>query len=191
MVKKLWNCRHRCICMINHKQMKTILFFLFLIAPFVNYAQPSILNPDPRAKNAKMPVVFIDSVQMDATNNYLMCIEAKQIADLKVSNGGKYPNGAMFIKLKDHKLLKELMNDKQLSLHDIVKARVEPSEFSKPVIYFLNDKLLTDTARIRIPATRVYAVTITRAAETAYFKTAFPKSLIVTISTHPPVMYIR
>jgi hypothetical protein len=172
--------------------MKKTLLFLLLLVPLVNYAQPSILSPNPHDKPVKMPVIFIDSVQMDSVNNYLMCIEANQIADIRVENGNKYsPNGAMFIKLKDSNLLKTLMNDKQLSLHDIMKVNVESSEFNKPVIYFLNDKLLTDTTRIRIPATRVYAVVVTRAAETAYFKTAFPEALIVTISTRSPEIYIR
>jgi hypothetical protein len=191
-VKKLWNYSHPCIFMIKYKRMKKLLSLLLAIIPLINYAQSSILSPDPHEKTVKMPVIFIDSVRMDSVNNYLMCIETNKIADIRIEKGNKYPpNGAMFIKLKDHNLLKALMDDKQLSLHDIVKANVEPSEFNKSVIYFLNDKLLTDTTRIRIPATRVYTVTVTRANETIYFKTAFPGSLILTIKTHPPVIYIR
>jgi hypothetical protein len=153
--------------------MKKVLPLLFILIPLVNYAQSSILSPDPHEKNVKWPVIFIDSVRMDSINNYLMFIDAKQIADLRIANDGKYPNGAMFIKLKNHKLLEELMNDKQLSPYDIVKGYVQPLDFYAPVIYILNDKLLTDTARIRIPASKVHTVTVTHAAETAYFKRAF------------------
>ncbi|MEB0261026.1 MULTISPECIES: hypothetical protein [unclassified Mucilaginibacter] len=75
---------------------------------------------------------------MDSINNYLAYIDAKEIADIKVTDNSVYPNRAMFIKLKDHQVLKQLMDAKQLSLLDIFKAHADHKEFAMPVIYILN-----------------------------------------------------
>ena len=152
----------------------------------------SSLQPDPHLRSVKDAPVFVDSVELDKGHSILNFIETSEIADIKVIGPGeKFKNGAMYIMLKDPGLLNRLMQEKQLSLMEIMKAKVTPEEVTRPVVYILNDKIVTDTAGIRTPASRVYNVDVIRASETAYFKTAFPSALIVNISTHPPKIYIR
>jgi hypothetical protein len=125
--------------------------------------------------------VFIDSVKF--SENILTYIGPNAINSIDVNKDSKYPNGVIWIKLKDHAILEKLLTDKWLSLSDIAKENLESSERNKPVLYLLNDKLLTDTTGIRIPSLCVSKVMVTKASETNYFKTVLPNVLLMMITT--------
>jgi hypothetical protein len=166
--------------------MKNLIIILLVLVSFKAGAQNS--NPS----EAKIPpVYFIDSVKISDASPYLTYMNTDEVANIHVDKNKTYPNGVIFITLKDHRKLAEMLQDKLLSISDITKANISPSEKNSPVIYLLDDKLLTDTAGIRIPSKFVRQVTLTKADETAYFKTALPNVLLMKIATKPPVIMIR
>jgi hypothetical protein len=125
--------------------------------------------------------VVIDSVKF--SENILTYIGPNAISSLDVNKDSKYPNGVIWIKLKDHAILEKLLNDKWLSLSDIAKENLESIERNKPVLYLLNGKLLTDTTGIRIPSLCLGKILVTKASETNYLKTVLPNVLIMMITT--------
>lgn len=133
---------------------------------------------------ASEPAYIIDSVRLIDGGVYSNYIDPNQIATINVvRDASLYPNGALFISLKDHSILTRLQQDKWLSLSDIASKSIADTGKAKPVLYILNDKLLTDTTGIKIPSICIAGVSLIRASETAYFKTALPDALILMIST--------
>jgi hypothetical protein len=160
--------------------MKILATFLFTLATLAAGAQ------------VKPPLYFLDSIQVSPEYmNYITYLNPDDISAVHVDKDVKYPNGAVFISFKDHTLVDKLLKDKILSLNDIRNANVAKADMRKPVIYLIDDKLLTDTANVRIPSMLVRYVTVVKAAETAYFKTALPNVLLMRISTKPPQLRIR
>ena len=103
----------------------------------------------------------------------------------------KYPGGSIYITLKDHNRLAELMNDKLLSLKQIAYTHVDIAERDKKILYLINDVLLTDTTNVSIPSKYIKKVDVVPAGNMPYFKTAMPNVLLLKISTKDPVMHIR
>jgi hypothetical protein len=166
--------------------MKTIITIFLAIITLTGNAQIK----SPFAEKKSLPAYFLDSVKID--NAYLTYLNPDDIAAVNVYKDAKlYPNGAVFIALKDHTIVNKLLNDKLLSLNDIFKANVHEPDRRKPVVYLINDELLTDTSNIRIPSIFVKYVTIVKASETPYFKTALPNILLMKISTRPPTIRLR
>ncbi|WPU93469.1 hypothetical protein SNE25_29570 [Mucilaginibacter sabulilitoris] len=165
--------------------MKILTLFLFTLAALAAGAQikSSSLN------RIKPPLYFLDSVKV--SNEYITYLNPDEISDVHVDKNEKYPNGALFISLKDHSIVGKLLKDKLLSLNDIRSANTAKADRHKAVIYIIDDKLLTDTANVRIPAMFVKNVSVVKAAETPYFKTALPNVLLMRISTKPPQLRIR
>ena len=136
------------------------------------------------------PVYIIDSIKV--TKNILNYINPNDIDSINVSRSLKYPKGAILIKLKNHSTLLKIINDKWLSLNDIYLNKAGKSaDFKHPVLFFLNNELVTDTTDIRIPSACLYNVTITPASEIPYLRIAFPNAITMYVSDKPPAMYIR
>lgn len=167
--------------------MKNLIIILLGLLSFTASAQ------DSKPLDAKIPppAYFIDSIKVNDASPYLTYMNPDEIANVHIDKDKTYPHGAIFITLKDHRKLAEMLQDKLLSISDITKANISPSEKNNQVIYLLDDKLLTDTAGIRVPSKFVRQVTLIKANETAYFKTALPNVLLMKISTKPPVIRIR
>jgi hypothetical protein len=168
--------------------MKNLTAILLLLASLTGNAQTKKTQTETKPAN---PVYFIDSVKINAGEPYLNYINPNDIASLNINRDPIYPNGAVFITLKDHNTFTKLRQDKLLSLNDIAKTNIPATDKRKPVLYLLDDKLLTDTAGVRIPFTFVKKVTIIKAAETPYFKTALPNVLLMMITTKPEELRIR
>ena len=135
------------------------------------------------------PVFMIDSVKVNKA--YFNYTKAEDIATFTVNRTAQYPGGLINTIYKDHNKALKLLQSPLLSLSDIAKANVLPAERSKPILFIMDDILLTDTAGVRIPAMFVYHVAVLKAAETAYFKKALPNVLLMMIATKPPVTFIR
>jgi hypothetical protein len=104
---------------------------------WVTFARPS----------SNQPVWIIDSVKVSAMDlNY---IDPNEIANINIVKNAQYPDGAIYVTLKDHSLFTKLFQLPLLSLSDISKANIPAAKIHKPVIYILDDKVLTDTALIR------------------------------------------
>jgi hypothetical protein len=141
------------------------------------------------SQNNNLPVYIIDSVKTSAA--YFKYIAPDNISSVNVLKNLQYPVGVIYITLKDHSEFTKLLQAPLLSLNDIAKTNIPEPERLKPILFILDDKLLTDTVAIRIPSICVHKVTIVRAAETAYFKTVLPDVLLMMVSTKPPVIMIR
>jgi hypothetical protein len=166
--------------------MKTIIAITLMLCSITVIAQTKKepVNPSPAE-----PVFMIDSVK--TAKAYFEYLDSNDIASFNVFKNQQYPDGVVYATLKDHNMALKLLRSPLLSLNDIAKANVPQAERSKPVLFMVDDKLLTDTAGVRIPSFFVYHVKVTKATETAYFKTALPDVLLMMISTKPSVAYIR
>jgi hypothetical protein len=110
----------------------------------------------------------------------------------------KSPKGVLNLTLKNEYRgdLQKILESKLLSITDIKNIYLDKANKNKQVIYLLNDDMLTDTANIKIPEICLLHVSIAKASETPYFKTAMPNILIMMISTkyasskpyHPPMI---
>lgn len=170
----------------KHYQMKTVLTIVLAICAFIANAQ------NQSTEKQTKPDYFIDSVKVTNGDTYLLnFINPNDIASINVNKDKQYPNGAIFIKLKDHNILTKILEDKPLSIKDIWKANIPEAEKRRTVLYMLDDKLLTDTAAVRIPSMFVKKVTVVKASEMPYFKTALPNVLLMRISTKPEQIMIR
>lgn len=138
---------------------------------------------DSDAQNVLAPniVTVVDSVVFPS--NMINLFKTTDIKDLKVGKNEKYPDGALYITLKDPTIVPALKKGKVLSLKDIADKYVSPADKGKPIIYVLDNRLLTDTAHISISAEHYYGVEIHKASETRYFKQVLPNVLLLMIST--------
>jgi hypothetical protein len=135
------------------------------------------------AKMAEDAVYMVDSVKVNRSLvNYL---DLNQVLDISTNKSAEYPKGLIFIKLKNVIVFEMLLHDKFLSLNDITNKYISETEKHKPVLYLLDKELLTDTAGIRIPEMCLANITVAKASETPYFKTAFPGISIMMITTRP------
>ncbi|QJD95138.1 hypothetical protein HH214_04220 [Mucilaginibacter robiniae] len=166
--------------------MRRAITAMLLIIGAASLAQ----NKTAVAAPGDQPVYFVDSVQINEANMPLVeHIAPQEIASLQIGNNPKYPQGSIYITLKDHSLLDKLLKDKLLTLADITEKNMPGQK--KQIIYLVDNKMLTDTSGIRIPSNYVKNVKVVKANETPYFKTTFPKAVIVMISTKPEEMHIR
>lgn len=162
-----------------------------MMSALVGQAQTSILYPNPRVPQGFQPAYYVDSIKMDSTANVLHFINPNQIKKITIERDARHKNGAIYITLKNHKVLDSLLNDRQLSLQEILNSNVKADEQKNKALFIWDDKLITDTTNIHFPSKKITRVTVIKASEMPYFKTAFPDMLIVMVSTKPPVIYIR
>ncbi|MBD1387516.1 hypothetical protein IDJ75_19685 [Mucilaginibacter rigui] len=173
--------------------MKWLLISLLATIAVKANAQNNILLPNPRERTPAPLIVFIDSVKMDSNSgmNYLSWLDPNDILNIFVKKDKVYQQGAIYITLKKHNTLVDLLKDKRMSLNDILIANLSENKGNKSILYFIDEKLITDTLGVRIPSKYVKKVTIIKAEEMPYFKSAFPDTILMMISTKPPVVYIR
>ena len=163
--------------------MKNIILVLLLFIGFIGKGQVKATVPARQLLTPK-PVYLIDSIKVD--ERYLKYIDPEEIASLNVFKDAlNYHDGAVFIQLKEKGLLERLMHSKWLSLGEIAGQNIKVADKQKPVLYLVDEKLLTDTSNVRIPVICLNKVSIVKASETEYFKTALPDVLIMMIATKP------
>lgn len=138
----------------------------------------------PTNKRPKEFIYIIDSVKINP-GIYFKCFDFSDVFNIKVNEqdtkiviSGSFTDPALFSKLVQSKLL---------SLNEITNTNLGEFNRTNPILYILNDKLLTDTTGVRIPAMCLTKVTVLKASETAYFKIALPNVLLLMISTKPIV----
>lgn len=125
--------------------------------------------------------LLIDSFKV--SDVYIMYIDPVDVYNVNTKRNKEYPNGVIYVTLKDHKILSKLLVSKLLSLKDITNTYVIKKE--KPIIFLLNKELVTDTTGVRIPEICLGNITVAEADQMPYFKTTFPNALIMMITTHP------
>jgi hypothetical protein len=146
------------------------------------YVLPPIYAKYQEEKAAIKPECFLDSVRMDFS--ILSYLDPHEIGNIILTKDKKkYPDGAFFLTLKDHNFFLKLCQSKILSLSDIFNTYATKKEKHKPIIFLLDEKLLTDTTAIRIPDMALFQVTIAQASEVPYFKTALPNVLLMKVTT--------
>ena len=163
-----------------------------MVASLIGRAQ-SVLYPNPREQRPSQVIYLVDSIKMDSNINmsYLSYLNPNDILNISLGKNPPYINGAVYITLKNHQSLIDFLKDKPISLSEISKANLSEAKRTQPILYFLDDKLVTDTTNIRLPSKRVTSVTVIEADEMPYFKTTFPNALVLLISTKPQDIYIR
>ena len=163
--------------------MRRLITILPVFCCFLSFAQQI-----PRA--IKMPAIFVDSVLVDSS--YYKFLNTNYIENIDIKRtSAAFPGGIIYITTKDKPKTDSLLKSPLKSLADIVKQYVPSSAKSKPIIFLLDGAMLTDTANVRIPALAIRGVTIKKAADIPYFKTALPNIIMMMISTKPPVIMIR
>lgn len=135
------------------------------------------------------PAIYVDSALVN--ESYFKSISPDDILRVDVKRASEFPNGVIYITTKNKQQTQTLLKSQLLSLADIATANLPPSLRSKPVIFQLDRTILTDTAKVRIPALAVRGIIIKEAADTPYFKTALPNVVLLIISTKPPTIFIR
>ncbi|WP_147321979.1 hypothetical protein [Mucilaginibacter conchicola] len=170
--------------------MKTALILMLLIAPIIAFAQDGILRPGLHALESKKVTFVVDSIAKDM-DIYVDFIDPKDIENVRRKKDLKYPDGVIFITLKNHKKLTDLINDRLISLKEIADVNIAMADKKKPLLYIMDDKILTDTNRVRIPSKHFYKVDVIKASDLPYFKVAMPELLILKIITKPEPIYLR
>ena len=145
-----------------------------LVSAYINSNGQRVLQPN--------IVTLVDSVIVPS-NMVSLLGTSRNIQDLKINRSEKYPDGAVYITLKDRSIVPELKKARLLSLGEITDKHVSPTDKGKPILYVLDGKLLADTANIRLSAAHYFGVEIYKASETRYFKQALPNVLLLMIST--------
>jgi hypothetical protein len=165
---------------------------ILMVASLIGRTQ-SVLYPSPREQRPSRVIYFVDSIKMDSNINmsYLSYLNPNDILNISIGKNPPYINGAVYITLKNHQSLIDFLRDKPISLSEISKSNLSEAKRMQPIIYFLDDKLITDTTNIRLPSKRVTGVILIDANEMPYFKTTFPNALVLLISTKPREIYIR
>ncbi|MCD8741078.1 hypothetical protein LT679_10735 [Mucilaginibacter roseus] len=130
----------------------------------------------------KAPVYYVDGTIVNRA--YFDFIKPDSIKEIHViKTDDEHPNGAVYITLNNPAFLKRILADKLLSIKDILRIKGIAVKNKQPVIYVWDDKLLTDTANVRVPESYLRSVKLTPAANMPYFKTALPNTSVVTIFT--------
>jgi len=165
---------------------------------FVNqHKVEPILQPyNPHVNALDQTAWIIDSVQV--SGNWLNYLDPNDIANIDIRKDSKYPQGVGSITLKDHKLLFKILSTAPLSLGAIADTYITISDKHKPILFLLNDKLLTDTSGVIIPDICLEKIVIAKASQLPYFKTTLPDALLMMITTklistkvHPPEIMLR
>ena len=166
--------------------MKKTILALLLLVSFSGIAQS---KKGVTKQKSAIPVFMIDSIRVNKA--YFDYMNANDIASFYEFRNEQYPDGILYITTKNPAEMLKYLQSPLVSLNDITKTNVPKADRKKPILYLLDNKLLTDTADVLIPSIRVLRVHIVKAAETAYFKTTLPNVLLMMISTRPPVIDIK
>lgn len=161
--------------------MKSIALTIVLLFAFaIGKAQT---NPIARISNyAGNPTFIVDSIEVG--QNALNNINPNNIQNINVIRNAKYPNGAIYVTLKNPRALAAA--SKMVSLQQLTDEQIPAEDKSKTRIYLLDDRLITDTTNLRIDVNAYHNVRIMPAANAPYFKTAMPNTLLIIISTFDP-----
>lgn len=155
--------------------MKKILVTLLLILAF-GFSQAQ-LSGRVRSVNS---VIFVDSVKMEF--NTLNDLDTSVIRSMNIVNKNAMYD-TVYVTLKDHNYIKNLKRAKKLSIKELTDTHITKTDKGKPIIYIMNNWLLTDTAGVSISTEKFYTVKVTKATETPYLKQAFPEALLFKIFT--------
>jgi hypothetical protein len=78
------------------------------------------------------------------------------------------------------------------TLGDVVNKQIPGYNKNKShLLFMIDDKLLTDTGGVRIPASLLKEVTVVKSADMPYFKTALPDAMLIKISTKDKIIHIN
>ena len=155
--------------------MKKILFTLLLILAF-GFSKAQLSG----RVSSLNSVIFVDSVKMEF--NTLNDLDTSVIRSMNTVNKNSMYD-TVYVTLKDHNYIKNLKRAKKLSLKELTDTHITKADKGKPIIYIMDNWLLTDTAGVSISTEKFYAVKVTKAIETPYLKQAFPQALLFEIFT--------
>jgi len=149
---------------------KTLLLFSIVIA---------LASANAQSLTPSKPIILVDSITMP--HNILTFIKPDDIKAVQVERSKD--NDIVYVTMKDHQVVLDLLKHKMLSLNDLKNTYVQAADRKKPILYVMDYSLLTDMASIRIPATYYHKVNVVKSDDTPYFKTVLPNALIITINT--------
>ena len=129
--------------------------------------------------NKVNPIIMIDSIPMPY--NILSQINPQTIASVNIQKDNA--GGVIYITLKDSTQIEKILKSKKLSLQDLADKYVSKEDKGRPILYVMNRELVTDTSNVRILADLYYSIGVVKAKDSPYFKKAFPKALLLMIST--------
>lgn len=156
------------------KRTKLLAVICLLISASSTFAQSH--------QPANNPAYYVEGTTINRA--YFAFIKPDSIEEIHViKKDDEHPNGAIYISLKNPGYLKTMLADKLLSVKDILRLKGISVKKNQSLIYVWDDKLLTDTANVRVPESYLRSVKITPAANMPYFKTALPNTSVVTIFT--------
>lgn len=122
---------------------------------------------------------MIDSVPIPY--NSLSQINPQTIKSINIQKDNA--GGVVYITLKDSTQVGKILKSKKLSLQDLADKYVSKEDKGRPILYVMNRELVTDTSNVRILADLYHSVGVMKAGDSPYFKKAFPKALLLMIST--------
>ncbi len=131
--------------------------------------------------NTAKPTIMVDSVQVPY--NSLGQINPQSINTVVVLKNKQFPDGVIYITLKDPKQMQTILKSKKFSLQDLANKYIEKADKGKPILYIMNHDLVTDTSNFRILSDLYYSVAVVKAKDSPYFKKAFPNTVLLMVST--------
>ncbi len=149
---------------------KTLLLFCIVVA---------LASANAQSLTPSKPIVVVDSITMP--HNILTFIKPDDIKATQVEISKD--NDIIYVTMKDHQVVLDLLKHKMLSLNDLKNTYVQAADRKKPVLYVMDFSLLTDTTGIRIPSMYYHKVNVVKSEDTPYFKTVLPNALIMIINT--------
>ena len=155
--------------------MRRIIITALLILAFLGSKAQHI-------DNQVKPVVMIDSVPIPY--NSLSQIDPQTIASVNIQKDKMYPGGVIYITLKDSTQAGKILKSKKLSLQDLADKYIPKEDKGRPILFVMNRELVTDTSNVRIFSDLYYSVGVVKAEDSPYFKNAFPKALLLMVSTY-------
>jgi len=139
--------------------MKQIILIVISTLPFISKGQIRILPDTSRiaiSHNflAKPGTYYLDSVEIDPTKVYL---DPENIKDIKVLKG---EDSKLFSGSQGVIVITRKTNRKLSTLGDI--ARKFPADSLKQFKFIIDDKIVTDTSKVRLEATVIKQIKVLR-----------------------------
>src|SRR5476651_1816608 len=120
--------------------MKSIsLTILLLIAFAIGKAQNNLTAR--YVKYGESATIIVDSVEVG--QNALNIINPNDIQNITVIKNAKYPDGVIYVTLKNHNVLLTLPKGKMLSLQQVTDEQITNEDKLKTRIYLLDGRLIT------------------------------------------------
>lgn len=159
--------------------MRSVILIALLMLAFISSGAQHI-------DNVAKPAIMLDSVQMPY--NSINQLNPSTVKSMNTTRNNKFPDGVIYMTLKDPSEVQTILKSKQLSLQQLADKYIEKADKGKPILYVMNDKLVTDTSNVRILSDGPYNITVLNAKYLPYFKTAFPKALLLMVQTTFKIM---